>query len=139
MSRAHWSFWLIATVALLWNAMGGINFFMQMNTEMIANFPETHRAIIEGRPIWATIGFAVGVFGGAIGGLLLLLRKQIANCFFIASLLGIIITMIHTINIVRSDIVFTTSEIIIMVIIPVLVAVFFIWYTKLSRNKNWLV
>ena len=27
----HWSFWVIAAVALIWNLMGSANFFMQMN------------------------------------------------------------------------------------------------------------
>ena len=62
--KVHWSFWLIGVVALVWHVMGGINFFMQMNADMVASFPQTHRAIIEGRPVWATGGFAVAVFGG---------------------------------------------------------------------------
>ena len=63
----HWSFWLISIIALLWNVMGSINFFMQMNADIVAGLPETHRAIIEGRPLWATAGFALAVFGGALG------------------------------------------------------------------------
>jgi uncharacterized membrane protein len=47
----HWSFWVIGIVLLVWNLMGVINFFMQMNTDAIASFPESHRAIIEGRPL----------------------------------------------------------------------------------------
>ncbi len=39
--------------------MGVINFFMQMNPEAVAAYPESHRAIIEGRPAWA---FAIAVF-----------------------------------------------------------------------------
>ena len=65
----HWSFWAIAAFALIWNVMGGVNFFMQMNADMVASLPETHRAIIEGRPAWATGGFALSVFAGALGGL----------------------------------------------------------------------
>jgi len=79
--------------------MGSLNFVMQMNADIVEGLPETHRAIIEGRPIWATAGFALAVFGGALGGLLLLFRISIAIHLFIASLLGAIVTMIHTINI----------------------------------------
>ena len=64
---AHWSFWLIVVVALLWNVAGAINYLMQTNPEFVATLPETHRAIIDGRPAWATGGFAIGVFGGALG------------------------------------------------------------------------
>ena len=95
----HWSFWIIGAVALIWNVMGVINFFMQMNPDVLAAYRESERAIVEGRPVWATGGFAIAVFGGALGGLLLLLRKSAAFYVFIASLLGVIVTMIHTIGI----------------------------------------
>jgi len=71
----HWSFWVISAVALIWNVMGVINYFMQMNADALATYPEAERAIVEGRPAWATGAFAIAVFGGAVGGLLLLLRK----------------------------------------------------------------
>ena len=43
-TRVHWSFWIIGTVALVWNVMGVVNFFMQMNADAVAAMPETHRA-----------------------------------------------------------------------------------------------
>ena len=91
----HWSFWAIGAVALIWHVMGGVNFFVQMNADAVAAMPETHRAIIEGRPSWATGGFAITVFGGALGSLVLLLRKSAATYLFIASLLGAIVTITH--------------------------------------------
>ncbi len=61
----HWSFWLIGAVALIWNVVGVINFFMQMNPDVLAAYRESERAIVEGRPAWATGAFAIAVFGGA--------------------------------------------------------------------------
>jgi hypothetical protein len=69
----HWSFWAIGAVALVWNLMGVMNYLAQMNADVLAAMPESHRAIIEGRPAWATGGFAIAVFGGALGCILLLL------------------------------------------------------------------
>ena len=77
----HWSFWIIGAVALIWNVMGFINFFGQMNADALAAMPKAQRAIIEGRPAWATGAFAIAVFGGALGCLLLLLRKSAAYLF----------------------------------------------------------
>ena len=42
--RVHWSFWLIGVVALVWNVGGVINFFVQMNPEMLDAFRESERA-----------------------------------------------------------------------------------------------
>jgi hypothetical protein len=134
----HWSFWVIGAVALIWNVMGGINFIVQMNADMVASMPETHRAIIEGRPAWATGAFALAVFGGALGCLVLLLSKSAAYYLFVASLLGVIVTIIHTLGIAGSTIDFGPFEILMMILMPLVVAVFLIWYSKQAETKGWI-
>lgn len=136
--KAHWSFWVIVIFALLWNIGGSINYLMQTNLEFVASLPNTHKAIIEGRPVWATGGFALGVFGGVIGSLLLLLKKYFSLYVFVVSLTGIAITMIHTINVANSVTTFTFSEIFVMIALPVIVAALLIWYTIMARRKSWI-
>ena len=131
----HWSFWVIGAVALIWNVMGAVNFFMQMDPDMLAAYRESERAIIEGRPAWATAGFAIAVFGGALGCLLLLLRKSVAFYLFIASLLGVIVAMTHTLG-AGTD--FGLGEILGIILMPLMVAAFLIWYSKLTENKGWI-
>ncbi len=136
--RVHWSFWAIGAVALVWNVMGVINFFMQMNADALASFPESHRAIVVGRPAWATGAFAIAVFGGALGCLLLLLRKPAAYYLFIASLLGVIVQLIHTLGIARLAIDFSPLEILMIILMPLVVAAFLIWYSKWAESKAWI-
>ena len=135
----HWSFWLVCILALLWNVGGAINYIMQTNLEIVSKLPESHRAIIEGRPIWATGGFAIGVFGGAIGCLLLLFKKSYALYIFIISLLGIFTTMVHTINVAASKISFSIGEILVMIVVPIIVAALLVWYSKLVIRKCWVI
>jgi hypothetical protein len=134
----HWSFWVIGAFALIWNLMGGINFIMQMDPDMVASMPETHHAIIESRPVWATGGFALGVFGGALGCILLLLRKSSAYYVFIASLIGVIATMIHAIGFANAATAFSPFEIFLMIVMPVALAAFLIWYAKRAESKGWI-
>ena len=134
------SFWLITIVMLIWNVMGSVNLFWQlsMSADVLASFPETHRAIIIDRPLWATMGFAVGVLGGALGCILLMLKKSAARIVFIVSLLGIVVTMVHTISVASSVIGFTLVEMFMMIISPVLVAAFLIWYASIADKMGWL-
>ena len=134
----HWSFWAIGAVALVWNLMGVMNYLGQMNADVLAAMPESHRAIIEGRPAWATGGFAIAVFGGALGCILLLLRKSAAYYLFVASLLGVIVTMTHTLGIASSTFDFSPFEILLMILMPLVVAALLIWYSKQARNKGWI-
>jgi len=56
----------------------------------------------------------------------------------VASLLGVVVTMFHTINVVRSTIAFSAMEILIMAVMPVVVAVFLIWYSRLAGREEWI-
>ena len=134
--KVHWSFWLIAAVMLLWNVLGSMNLLWQLNADAVAlaAFPDTHRAIIEGRPIWATAGFAVGVMIGALACILLLLKKASAYYLFLASLIGVVITMIHTIKVASVTIRFSPMEIFVMIILPAVVAAFLVWYSTIALS-----
>ena len=79
MKNIHWSFWVIGVVTLIWNAMGAANYVAQLDPVVVATFPESHRVLIEGRPAWATGAFAIAVFGGTIGCVLLLFKKSISH------------------------------------------------------------
>ena len=130
----HWSFWIISVVTLIFYVMGVINYFVQMNADSLASFPESYRPIIEGRPAWATAAFAIAVFGGALGCLLLLLRKSAAFYVLIASLLGVIVTMMHIFGVAG----FSSFEIWIGVLMQLVVTAFLIWYSKQAESKGWI-
>ncbi len=130
----HWSFWIIIVVTLIFNVMGVINYFVQMNADSLASFPESYRPIIEGRPAWATAAFAIAVFGGSLGCLLLLLKKSAAFYVLIASLLGVIVTMMHIFGVAG----FSSFEIWIGVLMQLVVTAFLIWYSKQAESKGWI-
>jgi len=130
--KIHWSFWLICVFALIWNGMGSMNFIMQMNPETLANYPDAAKSLIATRPIWATGAFAIAVFVGLLGDILLLLRKVAAYYLFIASLLGVVVTNIHTVQVTNA------IDIWIGGLLSLIVVAFLIWYTKNSQRKGWI-
>ncbi|GJL79768.1 MAG: hypothetical protein NPINA01_27570 [Nitrospinaceae bacterium] len=130
----HWSFWIISVVTLIFNVMGVTNYFVQMDPDALASFPEQYRPIIEGRPAWATAGFAIAVFGGALGCLLLLLRKSAAFYVLIPSLLGVIVSMMHIFGVAG----FSSFDIWVGVLMQLVVTGFLIWYSKQAENKGWI-
>ena len=137
--RIHWSFWLIGVVSLIWNGLGCVNFVVQMNTEALAEFPEALQAIVIGRPVWATAGFAVAVSAGALGSVLLLLRNPAAFYVFIASLLGALLTMLHTSDVMtQSPGDYGAMRVFGYIVLPLLVAAFLIWYAKNAETRGWI-
>ena len=103
-----------------------------MNPDMLANYPEAAQSLITSRPLWATIAFAVAMFGGALGGVLLLLKKTAAYYLFIASLLGVIVTNIHTFQVSSAIDIWLGS------LMSLAVAAFLIGYTTLVKRKGWI-
>ena len=130
----HWSFWTIGAVALIWNVMGAINYIVQIDADAIAAMPETHRAIIESRPAWATGAFAIAVFGGALGCVLLLLRKLAGYYLLVASLLGAIVAIAQFHAAAGVGLVGAS----IGSLMQLVVAAFLIWYSKRAASKGWI-
>ncbi|MEJ6747513.1 MAG: hypothetical protein QNK98_12425 [Yoonia sp.] len=129
MQKPHLSFWIVAIAGLIWNLMGSMNYIMQTNPETVAQMPDVYQMIINGRPSWATAGFAIAVFGGSVGCILLLLRKNVAVPVFMLSLAGIVLTVIHATMLVGM----VPSS-----VLSVLVGGALLWYATIARRKNWL-
>jgi len=67
----------IVILAIVWNCIGIFNFYSQLtlSADEIAQFPTGEQALILGIPLWTTIVFGIGVFGGTLGSLGLLMKK----------------------------------------------------------------
>jgi len=133
--RVHWGFWVVTALALLWNLLTAANFLAQMNGEILAGYRDVERIIVEGRPVWATGAFALAAFGGLLGSIFLLLKKSVAVLFFMLSLLGVVGTMLHALGL---GIEFSRGELAGIVVMPVLVPVFLIWFSRFAANRGWL-
>jgi len=93
-NRAAWHFWVIGAVALLWNAMGAMDYVMTQtrNEAYMSAFAPEQLEFFYGMPSWAVAAWAIAVWGSVLGSLLLLLRTRFAVWAFLASLIGMVIT-----------------------------------------------
>jgi hypothetical protein len=138
MARPHVSFWIIAALGLIWNAMGAINFLMQMSPDTVAGFPDSHRAIIIDRPLWATGGFGVSVFGGALGCALLLLRRAVAVPVLFVAFLGTAVTMVHTVRVGQTLVSFSMAEVVVMIALPLIVLAVLVRFGRSAQRRGWI-
>ena len=129
----HWSFWVISAIGLIFNLMGCMNFVSQMNTDMVASMPEGYRALVESRPAWATSAFAIAVFGGALGAILLLFRMSAAYYVFIASLVGAVAAQIPLFDMADFPV-----GALIGGLSQLVASAFLIWYSKYANRKGWV-
>jgi hypothetical protein len=101
--RAPWHLWVVGIVSLLGNAMGAFDYLMTQtrNESYMKSFTPEQLDYFYGFPAWVVACWAIAVWGGVAGSLLLLLRKAWAAPVFLVSFLAMVVTTIH--NYVLTD------------------------------------
>lgn len=87
--------WIVGILSLLWNGFGAVDYVMtrMRNTDYLASAmpgvdPNAALAWIDGFPLYAQIGWGMGVWLGLLGSVLLLLRSRWAVWSYGLSLIG---------------------------------------------------
>lgn len=125
-------FWIISILALIWNSMG-VNQYLQQayNTEAFKSMVSTEELEMIGQlPTWYTAVFAIAVFAGALGCILLLLRKKLAYFVLLLSLISVLFQMGY--------ITFSMDMANLMTLFIVIAAVLLVLFSKHSKKKNWI-
>jgi hypothetical protein len=92
--------WIVGILALLWNCFGAYDYVMSnmRNIDYIRNAmagvdPNAALAWMDAFPVYAKIGWALGVWGGLLGAILLLIRSRFAVWAFAASIVGVVLSI----------------------------------------------
>lgn len=90
--------WIVGVVSLLWNSFGATDYFMTRTRgaawidQMMPGIDSAKfMAYVDGFPIWASLGWGLGVWGALAGSLLLLARSRHAVTAFALSFAGAIL------------------------------------------------
>lgn len=90
--------WIVGILSLVWNSFGCVDYLMtrQRNTQYLASAmpgvdPNAMLAWIDAFPLYAQIGWGLGVWLGLLGSILLLLRKKWATWSYGISLVGAVL------------------------------------------------
>lgn len=131
-------FMVVASVLLVWNLLGVMAYIAQvtMSPETLAALPDEQRQIIEGTPVWATAAFAVAVNFGALGCLLLLLKRNLAGLFLQLSLAGVLVQMFHSFFMTRSFEVFGPGGLVMPVMVMV-IAIYLVLLAAKAKAHRW--
>lgn len=131
-------FWIVSSIALLWNIMGIFQYLAQayMTDEVKAMLPEADQNYFENIPAWVTGAFAIAVFSGTLGCIALLLRKKWATSLFIISLITVIAQVVY--NLLIQEYVALEGVRVIMPIVILLIALFLVLFSKNADKKDYL-
>ena len=132
-------FWIVGILALLWNLMGCVAYLGQrfMTEDMLAAMPEAEQEIFLNTPAWATAAFAIAVWGGLVGSIMLLIKKSGAGLIFIISFMGVLTQFSYNFLLANSIEIYGPGGLI-MPIMVIVLAAFFIYYARMAKAKGWI-
>ena len=127
--------WVVGGLAFLWNCFGAYDYTMSRmhNASYMKSMaptvdPATAFAFMDSMPIWASIGWGLGVWGGLLGAILLLMRSRYAVHAFIASLIGMVLSFGYQLFIATNVPAGMDSPVVPAVI--ALIGIALLWYAK---------
>ena len=90
--------WIVGVLALLWNAFGCYDYLMTrtkgaayIDSMMPGHIGNAMMTYINAFPIWASIGWGLGVWGGMAGAILLVMRHRWAVPALLISFVGAVV------------------------------------------------
>jgi hypothetical protein len=133
-----WHVWLVGIIGGLWSSIGVLSFMLtQMNVEAVmSRFPPQQRAYFASFPLWADAFWAMGVFGGVIGCLLLLLKKRLAFPVLLASFIGAIVSNLGGLFLLGGMEVMAGTGAVGFSAVPIVAGAVLAYYAR-AMSKNW--
>jgi hypothetical protein len=130
--------WIVGILALLWNAFGCYDYWMTQtaNQTYLAKFPADAIAYMNGLPKWLTAAWAIGVWGGLLGSLLLLARSRYAVWAFAASAAGAVVGIGYQTFMTQQPASMTSGAMAVMPWVVVVLTLVFLWYAWSMEKKG---
>lgn len=139
-ARIPWHFWAVGVFALMWNGFGCYDYYMTNTSgdEYMRNMgmEADQIAYFLGKPAWLTAIWAIGVWGGLLGAILLLIRNKWAVEVFIVSFLAYVVSLIDAYFLDPME--GGAGDMAGMQALIFILCVFFIWYAKRARKNGLL-
>ena len=131
-----WHLWAVGGLALLWNGFGGYDYVMTQtaNAAYLAQYTPEQRAYFDSFPMWMEAVWAIGVWGGVLGSVLLLMRSKWAFHAFLASLVAFAVSVVYGQTSGGAAVMGTTGMIFSAVIF--LLGLGFVMYSRMMSRKG---
>jgi hypothetical protein len=130
--------WIVGILALLWNAFGCYDYLMTMTADQayMSQFTPDMIAYWESLPGWLTAFWALGVWGGLIGAVMLLIRSRYSVWAFALSLIGAVIGLGYQMFMTEMPASMKEGFMGFMPWVIIIVAAFQLWYSWTMEKKG---
>ena len=129
--------WLVAIVALVWNAGGAYDYVMTQaqNVDYLAMLSDAQKAFLDDGPMWFEAAWAVGVWFSVLGALLLFLKSRLAAPAFGLSFAGLMVSSVYSFGLAdRTGMQMTPTQLGFTVAIFVVLLLLWIYARAMTRR-----
>ena len=132
--------WIVGILTLLWNGFGCFDYFMTKsgNEAYLSQMPADAVAYANSLPGFATAFWALGVWGGLAGAILLLMRSRHAVLAFGVSLIGAIVGLGYQMFMTDMPASMKEGAMGLMPWVIIAVAIFQVWYARNAEKQGLL-
>ena len=137
--RPAW-YMIAAIAALLWNLLGVAMFAMHytLSPEALAALPPAQQSLYAAFPWWTWVAYGVAVFAGALGSLMLVLRRRPAPWLLLLSLLGVVVQFLHQAVLSEAVALLGPAEALGLPAFILAVAALLYWFARRAAARGWL-
>lgn len=142
-ARTPWHLWVVGVLGVAWNGFGATDYTMTQlenrswftSMGFDAGQTEAMLAYLDAAPAWTHAAWAIGVWGGVAGSILLLLRKRLAVEAFMLSFVGAFLGLVNHLTVEVPDELAEMAASPVMYFV-VLIAAALVWYAWSMRKRG---
>ena len=130
--------WVVGILGTLWSIYCVFDFVMTVtgNKAYLANYGPEVTAYLMGLPTWVVASWALGVWSGLAGSLLLLARSKRAVMLFALSLVGLFVTTVHQFLLSPPPADYTTTNMLMMMLLAWTIAIALFLYARDLQSRG---
>jgi hypothetical protein len=131
-------FWIVGILALLWNGFGCFDYFMTetANQAYLSKMPADAVAYSNALPAWLTAMWALGVWGGLAGAILLLMRSRYSVWLFALSCFGAVVGLGYQMFMTEMPASMKEGAMAFMPWLIIVITIFLLWYSRSMEKKG---
>ena len=131
------SWYMVAAIAsVLFMLVACAGYLLTVTVDPAA-LPIDQRAMVEAQPTWMMAAYAIAVWVGLAGSVLLVLRRKLAEPLLLVSLVAAVVTFLPYVAVPAiSDLVSTNEIAAALVVLAITWTIY--WFARHSRQRGWL-
>lgn len=125
-----------AVASLLFMGLGCIMYLTHVLADP-ANMALDQRAAYEAEPLWVTAAYAVAVWVGLGGTILLVMRRKLAEWLLMVSLVAVLVWLAGLLVVTELRENMSANDLLLAIVIVAITWTIF-WFARNSRRREWL-